>query len=308
MAENEFDVGIVGGGPAGLSAAVYAARRGLRCVVFEGAAWGGALAGHHSIENYAGFPKIDSQELADKMKAHAEGLGARLLLAKVSEIEPDAATKGFLVKTDEAGEFRVRALVIATGAVYKNLQVKGEKEFAGKGVSYCATCDAPFFKGKIVAVVGAGNTAITTASLLADVAQRVILIYRNGIRADKVLVDELRKRANVEFIGDSNVAAIEGTKFVERLRLKNSKTSEESALDVNGVFINIGLAPTTTLCTLLRVKTLENGCVAVDEKQRASVPGVFAAGDCVGRLMQVVWAAAEGAQAALSAHEYLKTK
>ena len=306
MVENEFDVGIVGGGPAGLSAAVYGQRRGLRCVVFEGAAWGGALAGHHSIENYAGFPKIDSQELADKMKAHAEGLGARLLLAQVSEIEPEP--KGFLVKTEEAGEFRVRALIIATGAAYKNLQVKGEKEFAGKGVSYCATCDAPFFKGKIVAVVGAGNTAITTASLLADVAQRVIVIYRNGIRADKVLVDELRKRANVEFIGDSNVVAIEGAKFVERLRLKNSKTSEESVLDVNGVFINIGLAPTTTLCTLLRIKTLENGCVAVDEKQLTSARGVFAAGDCVGHLRQVVWAAAEGAQAALSAYEYLKTR
>ena len=123
-----------------------------------------------------------------------------------------------------------------------------------------------------------------------------------------MLVDELRKRANVEFIGDSNVVAIEGAKFVERLRLKNSKTSEESVLDVNGVFINIGLAPTTTLCTLLRIKTLENGCVAVDEKQLTSARGVFAAGDCVGHLRQVVWAAAEGAQAALSAYEYLKTR
>ncbi len=303
MAE-EFDLGIVGGGPAGLSAAVYAQRRGLKCAVFEGKTFGGALAGHHLIENYPGFAKIDSQELADNMRSHAEGLGAKLFVEQVGEIEP--APDGFLIKTDDLSEFKVRAVIIASGAAYKNLGVPGEKEFAGRGVSYCATCDAPFFKNKVVAVIGGGNMALTTALLLADVAQRVFVVHRSELKAEKTLVDRVRGTRNVEFVGDSVVTAIEGTKFVERIQIKNLKTQEEKTVAVNGVFVNVGLAPLTALCTPLRVRTDERGNVVADEKQRTNVPGVFASGDCVGRLRQIVWAAAEGAQAALSAFDYLK--
>jgi thioredoxin reductase (NADPH) len=243
------------------------------------------------------------------MKAHAEGVGAKMFLKKVSEVGPSHAPAqggGFEIKTDGGEEFKARAIIVATGAAYKNLQVKGEKEFAGKGVSYCATCDAPFFKAKTVAVVGGGNNALGTAELAADVAKRVIVVHREPLTADAAVVARARKRSNVEFLGDSQVVEIAGSKFVERLRLKNVKTNAESELAVNGVFVNVGLAPATTLCKLLGVKTAENNCVLADEKQRTNVAGVFVAGDCTGRLMQVVWAAAEGAQAALSAFDYLK--
>ncbi len=307
----EFDLGIVGGGPAGLSAAVYAARRGLRCAVFEGKSWGGALAGHHSIENYPGFAKIDSQELADKMRKQAEGLGAKLLVKQVGEIKP--TPNGFLIKTDDDNltEFRVRAVIIATGAAYKNLGVPGEKEFSGRGVSYCATCDAPFFKGKVVAVIGGGNMAFTTALLLADVAQRVFIVHRHPPVAEEALVTRARANSKIEFLPDFVVTSINGSagsKTVESVRIKNVKTDEEKKVAVNGVFVNVGLAPLTALCTPLRVKMDERGDIAADAKQASNVPGVFAAGDCVGRLRQIVWAAAEGAQAALSAFDYLKKK
>ncbi len=308
--EKKFDVGIVGGGPAGLSAAVYAQRRGLRCAVFEGKTWGGALVGHHLIENYPGFDKIDSQELADKMRGHAEGLGATLFVKQVGEIEP-APGGGFLVKTDDLQEFSVRTVIIASGAAYKNLGVPGEKELAGRGVSYCATCDAPFFKGKTVAVIGGGNMAFTTALLLADVAQRVLVVHRHPPVAEEALVARARGNSKIEFLADFAVTSINGSndgKRVESVRIKNSKTQEEKTIAVNGVFINVGLSPLTALCTPLRVKTDERGNVVADGKQASNVPGVFAAGDCVGRLRQIVWAAAEGAQAALSAYDYLKKK
>lgn len=304
--ENEFDVGIVGGGPAGLSAAIYASRRGLRCAVFEGKTFGGALAGHHSVENYPGFPKIDSQELADKMRSQAEGVGAKLFVKQVGEIEP--APNGFLIKTDDLQEFGARAVIIASGAAYKNLGVPGEKEFAGRGVSYCATCDAPFFKNKAVAVIGGGNMAFTTALLLADVAQRVLIVHRHPPVAEETLVARARANKKIEFLADFNVTSINGGKSVESVKIKNLSSGEEKTVSVNGVFVNVGLAPLTALCTPLRVKMDERGNIVVDAKQATNVPGVFAAGDCVGRLRQIVWAAAEGSQAALSAYDYLKKK
>ncbi|MEM0475569.1 MAG: FAD-dependent oxidoreductase, partial [Candidatus Norongarragalinales archaeon] len=198
--KNSFDVCVVGGGPAGLSAAVYARRRGLRTAVFEGKAWGGAVAGEHVIENYLGFEKIFGSELAERMRNHAERFGATLLFKKVSELEP--SLEGFIVKTDDLQEFSCKALILAMGAAYKNLGVPGEKEFAGRGVSYCATCDAPFFKGKSVAVIGGGNMALTSALLLADVAQRVLVVHRSPPIAEAALVTQARANKKIEFLGN----------------------------------------------------------------------------------------------------------
>jgi thioredoxin reductase (NADPH) len=238
------------------------------------------------------------------MREHAERTGAALFLKQVSEVEP--APEGFLVKTDDLQEFRCRALIIASGAAYKNLGVAGEKEFAGRGVSYCATCDAPFFKNKRVAVIGGGNMALTTALLLADVAQRVFVVHRHPPIAEAALVARARANSKIECLDGFAVASINGSKTDESVRVKNLNTQEEKIIAVNGVFINVGLAPLTALCTPLRVRLDERGNVVADAKQATSVPGVFAAGDCVGRLRQIVWAAAEGAQAALSAFDYLQ--
>ncbi|ADC66654.1 thioredoxin reductase [Ferroglobus placidus DSM 10642] len=300
--EREFDVAIIGAGPAGLTAAIYATRYGLKTVVFE-TVEASQLSLAPKIENYPGF-EGSGFELLERIKRQALKFGAVHKFEHVERLRKDGDY--FVVKTDMA-EYKAKALIIATGGKHKELGVPGEKEFVGKGVSYCATCDGNFFRGKRVAVVGGGNTAVTDAIYLHEIGCDVVLIHRRDeLRAEKALQEELFKR-NIPVIWDTVVLRIEGNEKVERLVLLNRKTNEESVLEVDGVFIAVGIVPATDIVMDLGVERDAAGYIKVDKRQRTNVPGVFAAGDCCDNpLKQVVTACADGAIAANSAFEYIK--
>ena len=255
------------------------------------------------IENYPGF-EGSGFELLERIKRQALKFGAVHKFEHVERLRKDGDF--FIVKTDMA-EYKAKALIIATGGKHRELGVPGEKEFVGKGVSYCATCDGNFFRGKKVAVVGGGNTAVTDAIYLHEIGCDVVLIHRRDeLRAEKALQEELFKR-NIPVIWDSIVLRIEGKERVERLVLLNRKTNEERVLEVDGVFIAVGITPATDLVMDLGVERDVAGYIKVDKRQRTNVPGVFAAGDCCDNpLKQVVTACADGAIAANSAFEYIK--
>ncbi len=300
--EREFDVAIIGAGPAGLTAAIYATRYGLKTVVFE-TVEASQLSLAPKIENYPGF-EGSGFELLERIKRQALKFGAVHKFEHVERLRKDGDF--FIVETDMA-EYKAKALIIATGGKHRELGVPGEKEFVGRGVSYCATCDGNFFRGKKVAVVGGGNTAVTDAIYLHEIGCDVVLIHRRDeLRAEKALQEELFKR-NIPVIWDSIVLRIEGKERVERLILLNRKTNEERVLEVDGVFIAVGITPTTDLVMDLGVERDVAGYIKVDKRQRTNVPGVFAAGDCCDNpLKQVVTACADGAIAANSAFEYIK--
>ncbi len=300
--EREFDVAIIGAGPAGLTAAIYATRYGLKTVVFE-TVEASQLSLAPKIENYPGF-EGSGFELLERIKRQALKFGAVHKFEHVERLRKDGDF--FIVKTDMA-EYKAKALIIATGGKHRELGVPGEKEFVGRGVSYCATCDGNFFRGKKVAVVGGGNTAVTDAIYLHEIGCDVVLIHRRDeLRAEKALQEELFKR-NIPVIWDSIVLRIEGKERVERLILLNRKTNEERVLEVDGVFIAVGITPATDLVMDLGVERDVAGYIKVDKRQRTNVPGVFAAGDCCDNpLKQVVTACADGAIAANSAFEYIK--
>jgi len=243
----------------------------------------------------------------EKFRSHAEGFGAEMIQAEVTKIE--RKDNNFIITTT-AGVTAATALIFATGSTHRKLGVPGEEEFLGRGVSYCAICDAAFFRGKTVAVVGGGNAAFMDAELLTQYVEKLYLIHRRcGFRAEPIYVDRLRKNPKVEFVLPYVVKRIEGTKNVERLLLQNSKTGEEMELPVDGVFIDIGMVPQTDLLKPLGVALDERGYVVVGADQSTNVPGLFAAGDvttaCNG-VHQIVTAAAQGAVAALSAYEYIR--
>jgi len=301
----DYDIAIVGGGPAGLACALYAIRKNMRTVVFEGRAWGGAINNTPSIQNYLGFESIQGVELGQAMRKHVESYGeAQLLDEQVSSIAKKA--DGFTLTTADGKQRQAKTIVLATGSAYRNLGVPGEKEFAGKGVSYCVTCDAPLFKGKTVAVIGGGNTALTSAITLAEVASKVYLINRGPEFTGEAELIEKVKAKGVTCLFNKNTLKIEGGKFVKNVTLQDSKTNEEETLQVQGVFINVGVVPVNTLATAIGVELMPNGFVKTRLKQETNVPGVFAAGDCTGKWLQVVEAVAEGALAANSAFEFVK--
>lgn len=299
----EVDVAIIGAGPAGLTAALFAARRELKCVVFEARAVGGEMATATAIENYPGFESVSGLELARLMQSQAQKFGARLVNEEVTKI---ARRNNFFELSTANSVWRARAIVLATGAWHKELGVKGEKEFAGKGVSYCASCDAPFFKGKRVAVVGGGNSALNTALWLAPVASKVFLVHRrNEFRGEEVLVKQARA-AGVEFVLNAVPTEIIGDKTVRQLRVQDVETKSERVLEVDGVFIQVGVIPTSVLARSLGVELDEKSFIKTRERQETNVEGVFAAGDVTGKFLQVVEATAEGARAAFSAYEFVK--
>ncbi len=299
----EFDVAIIGAGPAGLTAAIYSARYGLRTVFFETVDPASQLALTPTIENYPGF-EGPGYRLLEKMKEQAMKFGARHKLENVEKVVK--GDDGFTVITDSA-TYKAKAVIIATGGKHAELDVPGEKEFVGRGVSYCATCDGSFFRGKRVLVVGGGNTAVTEAIYLKEIGCEVTLIHRRDeLRAEKALQEELFKRG-VPVIWNSVVTRIEGDGKVERAVIKNRITGEESVVEVDGVFIAVGIKPATDMVEELGVERDENGYIVVDSKQATNVEGVFAAGDCCNKpLKQAVTAAGDGALAASSAFEYIK--
>lgn len=301
---NVHDVLILGGGPAGYAAALYAARAGLDTLVLEKLSAGGQMALTTQIDNYPGFDQgVDGFELGEKMQAGAERFGARSEIAEVTGVELHGNIK--TVHTAE-GDYAARTVIIATGASHKHLGLAGEKELIGRGVNYCAACDGMLYRGRTVAVVGGGNSAAADALLLSRVCKKVYVIHRRDtLRATKIYHAPLMNAANVEFIWNSTVDALLAGERLTALMLKNVASGVISELPVDGVFISIGRAPETGLLG----GTLEldpAGYIIADESTRTSIPGVFAAGDVRTKaLRQIVTAVSDGATAAHYAEEYL---
>ena len=299
----EYDVIIVGAGPAGATAALYAARYGMRAAFFDTVDPVSQLSLAPKVENYPGFEGTGF-ELLEKMKNQAIKFGAQYKFEKVLKLKKE---NGKFVVITENDVYRAISLIIATGGRHRELGVEGEKEFLGRGVSYCATCDGHFFKGKKVIVVGGGNSAVEDALYLKDLGCDVILVHRRDeLRAEKALQDELFNK-NIPVIWNSVVRKIEGSDRVERVILLNRVTNEETVLDVDGVFISVGMRPATDIVMDLGVERDSAGYIKVDKKQRTNVEGVFAAGDCCDNpLKQIVTACGDGAIAATSAYEFVK--
>jgi thioredoxin reductase (NADPH) len=299
LEESEIhDVIIIGAGPAGATAAMYAVRHGLKTAFFETSASQLALAPF--IENYPGF-EGKGYELLEKMRNQAIKFGAEYRIEKVEKIKRGDV---FIVKT-ESGEYRTKAIILATGGKHRELGVPGEREFLGRGVSYCALCDGNFFKGKKVFVVGGGNAAVVDAVHLKEIGCDVTLVHRRDeLRAEKALQKELFNR-NIPVLWNSMVLRIEGKQKVERIVLFDKK---EFSVKADGVFIAVGITPETDIAAELGVERDSAGYIKVDKRQATNIPGVFAAGDCCNNpLKQVITACGDGAVAANSAFEYLKT-
>lgn len=303
----DYELAIVGAGPAGYSAGIYAVRAGIKTVLFDKGGGGGLVSISPNIENYAGFPSISGRELMEKMKEHAKNYVDLHLYEEVSFIEKKE--NSFFITTSENKSYTVGAILIATGTRYRELDCPGCKEFVGRGVSYCATCDGFFFKNKKVAVVGGGNSALIEAIHLKQIGcAKVYLIHRRDrLRAEEAYKQDAKK-ANVEFLFNKIVKEIKGTDKVESVIVKDTNNSETSTISVDGVFVSIGVIPQNELAKKLGIKLDDKGYIIVDKQMRANVKGVYAAGDITGGLRQVVTAAAEGAIAALTSTEVLGKK
>jgi len=301
----EYDVVIIGGGPAGLTAGIYAARDRLSSLLLDNGAIGGNMNNAETIDNYPGFPDgVSGAELTGLMHRQATRYDLETAFAEAKSISIEGDKK--IVKTS-AGDFSARALIIAAGSERVRLGVPGEDEFRGRGVSYCATCDGPLFRGKTLAVVGGGNTAIYEALHLANFASKVFVIHRRDqLRATTVVQEKARAEASIDFILESVVKAIKGDDFVDKLVLQNVKTGRQSGLKVDGVFISIGLKPNTDFIKDL-LPLDKQGHIITDGHMKTEIAGIFVAGDIrSGSIRQVISAAGDGAVAAISAKKFIE--
>ena len=299
-----YDLIILGAGPAGISAAIYAARAGLHTLWLDKQfAPGGQIISTYEVDNYPGMPGISGMDLGEAMAAHAKKLGISPVRENVLSVEEEAGEK--IVRTKK-NTYRAKTLLIACGASHRKLGIPGEEELGGMGVSYCATCDGAFFKDRTAVVVGGGNTAVEDALFLAGICRKVYLVHRRDkLRADKVLQDRLMECANVELVWNSIPLEIRGNEQVTGLLVRNGKTGEERFLDVDGVFIAVGIVPNTEKFKNF-VQMDENGYIDAGEEGVTNTPGVFAAGDIRTKsLRQVVTAVSDGANAVYSIQKYL---
>lgn len=300
--KDQYDVLIVGGGPAALGAAVYSRRAGLSVLIVEKVLEGGQLNFTTYIDNYLGFPNIEGAELARRMKEHAESLGTQFLNASVEKVVVDGDTRALVL--DDGRTIEAKVLMIATGTDPKKLNVPGESELIGKGVSYCATCDGYFFKEKDVVVVGGGDTAINDALYLSKIARSVTVIHRRDkLRAVKILQDKAFQRPNIKFLFDSVVERFVGEKKLEKVIVRNVKTNQTSEIHVEGVFIAIGSIPRSDLVRGI-VELDENGYIITNEWMETNVARLYAIGDVRKKnVRQIVTAVADGAIASVHAAE-----
>lgn len=296
-----LDVLIVGSGPAGLSASVYAKRAGLNVLVAEKVYYGsGQIAESNLVDNYLGFAGINGYELGQKFREHAEKLGVEF---KNGEAEQFEAVDGiWRVRFKDGEVLEARTVIYAAGAIHRHLGVPGEKEFSGKGVSYCATCDGAFFRNKVTAVIGGGDTALDDAVYLSDSSSKVYLVHRrNEFRGSAKTVEILKQKNNVKFVLEAKPAQIKGTDRVQELKLEDGRS-----LAVDGVFIAAGMIPVTDAVKDV-VELDGNGYIVADETGKTSANGFFAAGDVRTKaLRQVVTAVSDGANAATMAEQYIK--
>lgn len=300
-----YDLIVIGSGPAGLSAAVYGKRAGLDLLVLEkNPMSGGQVLNTYEVDNYLGMPGMDGFDMGVKFREHADKLGVEFEEAQVLALEDKGDRK--VLRTD-SGERESRAVILATGAAHALLEVPGEERLAGRGVSYCATCDGAFFRGKTVAVVGGGDVALEDAIYLARTCEKVYLIHRRDeLRGAFILQEELNKLSNVEILYSHVTEEILGEDSVEEIRLQNRKTGETFLLPVAGVFVAVGIRPGTELVRELAACD-ESGYVLAGEDCATSVPGLFAAGDVRRKpLRQIATAVSDGANAAVSAGNFCK--
>lgn len=300
-----YDTIIIGAGPAGMTAAIYAARREMKTLIISKDV-GGQVALAFDIENYPGFISINSADLIKKMQEHVRALGVEIRNEEVKTIEKQ--DDRFILYANK-DKFETKTLILAMGLSPRRLAIAGEKEFAGKGVSYCANCDAPLYKNKTVAVVGGGNSALDAAEVLSKIAKRVYLIHRSGsFAAFDGLVDEVKAKKNIELLLDSEIKEITGGNKLEKLKIFNSKENSSTELDADGLFIEVGRIAHTDLVDEL-VKRDARGQILVDEKCQTGTDGVFAAGDVTQiEYKQITTAAGQGTIAALAAYQYLQLK
>ena len=301
MSEEIYDVIIVGGGPAGLTAAIYAARHNLKTLILEGKKVGGKALEAHWIENYPGFPEgIKGHELMEKFIDQTQKFGAEVMeetvigLADYGDLKMVSTRKGY---------HQGKSIIIATGVSRKQLSVPGENEFKGRGVSYCAVCDGPFFKDKDVAVIGSGHEAVHDSEMLLKTSKKVYLMPgKKGFSEDYPELNRLREKENLRILEDVNVKSIHGSDMVDYIELDNGER-----ISVSGVFIILEHVSTLGILNDAGVDTDEGGCIIVDKDQMTNISGVYAAGDCVCRGMQIVTATGGGARAALSVMKYIRS-
>ncbi len=298
---------VVGGGPAGYTAALYAARAGLNTLVLEKLSPGGQMTQTTKIDNYPGFDNgVDGFELGERMRSGAERFGAKTELVQVYSGELTGAVKRL---ETSGGTFLGRTVVIATGAEHRHLGLEEEHRLAGRGVAYCAACDGMFFRGKTVAVAGGGNSAVADALVLSRLCKKVILIHRRDtLRAEKIYQEQLMAAGNVEFRWNSTIQGLLGEDRLSGVALKNKETGENTVLPVEGLFVSIGRDPVSELFRG-QVALNEGGYIVADETTGTSIPGVYAAGDVRTKAVrQIITAAGDGAAAAYFAQEYLASE
>jgi thioredoxin reductase (NADPH) len=297
---------IIGAGAAGLAAGIYGARSGLKTLVIDEKMAGGTAADAPIVENYPGFSQISGGELAQKMAFHCKKAGAT-----IHEIEAvtalDIAGERKIVKTTRT-EYEATAIIIATGSHYREIGVKGEKEFRGRGVSYCGVCDGPFFKGKRVLVIGGGNSAATTILYLSGIAAKVLVVHRrDAFRAEAALVKDIASKENVQVLWNTEVREIEGNKLVTKVVLYDNKAEATTEISVDAVFVQIGEAPNSQIAQETGLEVNEHGYIKTDVFQRTSVAGVYAAGDVTSHpVKQIGTAVGQGITAALEAYGYIR--
>ena len=300
----KYDIAIVGGGPAGMTAALYAARAGKSVVLFEGEMLGGQILPTRKIENYPALPDVDGYTFADGLTKQITALNTKIVYAAVTKIEKN--DEGFSLLT--GGEvYTASAVILATGLKHRKLDLAGEDALIGRGVSFCATCDGMFFRRREVAVVGGGNTAVQDALVLAEYCSRVYLIHRrNELRAERNLAEQMKEKENIEFIGETVIEELQGEEALQSLTLRNVSTGAIEYLPVAALFEAIGQLPQNAAFSDI-VDLDEDGYFITDNACRTSCPGIFAAGDaCSKNVRQLTTAVADGTVAALSAVEHLR--
>lgn len=300
----KYDIAIIGAGPAGLSAAVYAARGGLKTIVFEKGVIGGQITVTQEVENYPGFfETLSGFELTEAMKKHADKFGTEICQEEVKAVGMQGLCK--VIETSQT-IYNAKTLIIATGAHPRKLNVPGEDKYYGKGVSYCATCDGYFYRDKVVAVVGGGDSAVEEALFLTRFVKKVYVIHRRDeLRAVQIIQDRAFENPKIEFIWNSEIQEIMGNDFVEKIAVYNKKEKKDTQLDVDGIFVYVGILPNNELIES-RVELDEQGFVLVDGNMHTNIPGIYAAGDIVSKkLRQVITAASDGAIAAWSAEKWI---
>jgi thioredoxin reductase (NADPH) len=300
-----WDVIIVGAGSAGLAAGIYAVRSGLKTLVLDEKLVGGSISDAPRVENYPGFAEINGRDLSEKMASQCKNFGTVIHeFESVEELRIEGETK--IVTTNNA-VYQAKTVIFAAGSHHKLLGVKGEKEFHGRGVSYCGVCDGPFFKGKNVAVIGGGNSACTTSLYLSGLTNHVTIIHRRDtFRAEHKIVLDVTSKTNVNVLWNTEVEEIKGDRQVRALTLKNTVTGEKTKFEVDALFVQVGETPNSTVAKLSGIETDAAGYIKINLKQETNIPGIYAAGDVTTHpIKQVGTAVGQGITAALEAYNYI---